>query len=163
MRRRALLPVGPLASGVAAACLALAGCADSEITWFRVAGNEYAVPTKHVRSIRREPPGFIRINDPDSPIELVFDARLAGRTDRRGAPLLFSINERDHPRLVYRRTPEGALVVCRVATAAPRGGCGTLFRDDGAAWAVLFSDTRLGEADALRRRARSVLAGYRRL
>ena len=163
MRRRAPLPVRPLASGIAAACLALAGCENRDVTWFRIAGNEYAVPAKHVRSIRREPPAFIRINDPDSPIELVFDAGLAGRTDRRGAPSLFSINDGDYPRLVYRRTPEGALVVCRVATAAPRGGCGTVFQDDGANWTVLFSDKRLGEADALRGRARAVLAGYRRL
>ena len=163
MRTRALLSIGLPASLVAAACLALAGCERNDTTWFRVAGNEYAVPTKHVRSVRRDPPGFIRINDPDSPIELVFDAGLAGRTDRRGAPMLFSINDGEAPRLAYRRTPEGTLVVCRVATAAPRGGCGMLFHDGDAAWTILFSDRRLGQAGELQRRARAVLAGYRRL
>lgn len=151
-----------------AAALALAGCspggpaAEEEVTRFRIGDTRYAVPAYQVHSIKRDPPGFIRIHDPESPLELVFDARLQGRTDPQGVPLLFSVNDGNYPRISRWRTKEGEPVACREAAASPRGGCGTPLRHRGATWSVLFPRGRMGQADRLRARAEHLLDRYRR-
>lgn len=150
---------------MAAVLLAACGKPEAQIEEqerFAVGGHSFSVPARHVRSIKRDSPGFVRINDPDSPLELIFDARLQGRTDQAGAPLLFGVNDGEYPRLSYWRTRAGARVVCREAVAAPRGGCGTAVETGGATWTVLFPQGRMGEADAMRRRAKALLERYRR-
>ena len=43
----------------------------------------------------------------------------------------------------------------------PHGGCGTPLDFEGATWTVLIPEARIGEADALRRRAEALLRSYR--
>lgn len=143
------------------ACVAAAGCGEGgrgeQPVRFRIADETYSVPSRQILSIKREPPGFVRIKDPDSPVELVFDARLQGRTDEAGVPLLFSINDGNYPRVSRWKTKEGALIVCREAAARPRGGCGTPVRYGGATWSVIFPERSLGQAATMQDRAAELL------
>ena len=152
---------------IALVAAAIGGCGGGgrdgqaeKATRFRIGDTAFAVPPAYVQSIKREPPGFVRIKDSDSPIELVFDARLQRRADRRGVPLLFSIND-GYAHVAYRGTPAGAVVVCRTGAVAPHGGCATPLPFDGAIWTLLVPEPRLGEADALRARAEALLSAYR--
>ena len=149
--------------------IVVAACGDAreadgtpKVTRFRVDETHFAVPAANVRSISQEPPGFVRINDPDSPIEIAFHADLQGKTDGRGAPLLLSVNDGDYPQIVYRRTARGTLVVCRIAVAAPNAGCGVPVSFGGGTWTVSFPEQRVAEADALRHRAEQLLRSYSR-
>lgn len=154
-------------AAVALLALGVVACGDGrdasgapKMTRFRVDGTRFAVPAANVRSISQEPPGFVRINDPDSPIEIAFHAGLQGKTDGRGAPLLLSVNDGAYPQIVYRRTARGTLVVCRTGVSAPNAGCGVPVSFRGATWTVLFPEQRAAEADALRRRAEQLLLSH---
>ncbi|WP_129790429.1 hypothetical protein [Sphingosinicella sp. CPCC 101087] len=130
------------------------------MTHFQIDGTHFAVPSRRVVSINRDPPGFVRIKDSVSPVEIVYHSSLQGKTDPHGAPVLFSINDGAYPRIVYGRTVGGALVVCRVALAAPVGGCASAVEFEGSVWTVLFPEGRVGEADAFRRRAEALLRTF---
>lgn len=151
---------------VAAVMLAFgsAACDDAdrspEMIQFKIKDARFSVPSEAVRSVRDRPSGFIRINDPETPIELVYDQQLQQKSDERGYPVLFSVNDGDYPRIAYLRAPDGAPIVCRVAAAAPYGGCGSPIEFKGSTWAVLFPVGRVGEAEAFRRRAETVLQNF---
>ena len=147
--------------------MTVAACGDAreadgtpKSTRFRVDETRFAVPAANIRSISQEPPGFVRINDPDSPIEIAFHADLQGKTDGRGAPILLSVNDGDYPQIIHRRTARGTLVVCRIGVSAPNAGCGVPVSFRGGTWTVLFPEQRIAEADALRRRAEQLLLSY---
>ena len=136
------------------------GDRSPEMTQFSIKGTQFSVPSEEVRSARDGREGFVRINDPDTAIEIVYDPQLQQGTDARGYPLLFSVSDGDYPNLVYRRTPDGAPVVCRVAAAPPSRKCGSPIEFEGSTWAVLFPEPRVGEAEAFWRRAEAVLENF---
>lgn len=144
----------------------LAGCAACgdadrpEMTEFSIDEASFSVPSEMIRSARDGREGFVRINDTESAIEVVYDPQLQQKSDARGYPVLFSVNDGDYPDLVYRRTAEGAPVVCRITAAAPSRKCGSPLRFKGSIWAVLFPGPRVAEAEAFRRRAEAVLERF---
>ncbi len=141
---------------------ALVGCRQSGLVEFHTESSRYLIPESHVRSVERGPHTFIRVKNPEVSFELVYDSRLQSRRAPGGAPLLFSINDGDYRRILYRRSPGGRLVVCRIASAAPRGGCGMPLFHGGGTWTVLFPDGQLAQTDAIRSAATDLLAHYRR-
>lgn len=154
--------LGLTLTAMAAAGVTLVSCGGEELTQFQAGGARYAIPSQHVHAIRQEEPKFVRISDPETGIELVYDARAEGRTGPRGEPLLFSVNDEEYARITYWKTEEGALVVCHEGMAFPHVKCGAPLQDDDASWAILFPLERREEADQLRRRAKGLLELYRR-
>jgi hypothetical protein len=156
----------PIISRMAAAMLAFgaAACGDGDgspkMTEFKIKNAHFSVPSEVMRSAREGETGFIRINDPETAIEIVYDPQHQQKTDGRGYPVLFSVNDGDYPNLVYRRSPTGTPVVCRISAAAPSRKCGAPVEFKGSTWAVLFPGPRVAEADIFRRRAESVLQNY---
>lgn len=140
--------------------LVLMACGDSETTgkMITLGQTKYAVPKAHVTSATLEPHQFVRIKPPESSFELVHDSRTAGRTDGRGWPIIFSVNDERVPS-VHRYSSENLMVVCRQAVN-PQGGCGLRVSHRGAEWAVLFPDDQLNAAGIIRERALAALAGY---
>ncbi|MEW9856656.1 hypothetical protein [Novosphingobium sp. M1R2S20] len=141
------------------------GCSKSaeeaDLVWFTLNGVSFEVPSHMIRSVRYKTPGFVRINDSDGPIEIAFDAQLQGRTDRYGAPLLFSINDGEYPGIAHGRSAGGALVVCRFAATAVLAVCGSQIQFGGADWTVLFPTGQVAEADKFRQRAIALLQRFR--
>ena len=126
---------------------------------FTLSKQAYAVPTSHIRSIRRGgAQSFVRIKHPDHPIELVFDGKSNGLTDSSGAPRIFSVNDSDYPGLTY-RSGTGEPIVCRGAVSA-RAGCGTKLTHGSARWSVLFPVSKVEEAAELTEQALAVLDRY---
>jgi hypothetical protein len=156
----------PIISRMAAAMLVFgaAACGDGagspKMTEFRIKDAQFSVPSKVLRAARDGRAGFVRINDPDTPIEIVYDPQLQRKVDERGYPVLFSVNDGEYPNLVYRRAAAGTPVVCRVSAAPPSRKCGAPVEFKGSTWAVLFPEPRVAEAEIFRRRAESVLEGY---
>lgn len=150
-----------LVSGIAACGDGGGASRSPEMTRFQIDGTHFVVPSRRVVSIGLEPPGFVRIKDADSPVEVVYHANLQRKTDARGAPILFSINDGDYPNITYGRTRQGALVVCRMAISAPAGGCASGIEFEGSFWTIMFPRQRVSEADAFRHRAESLLQSFR--
>lgn len=125
---------------------------------FQVGSQQLAVPSSHVRSITREPHGFVRIKHPDAQFELVYDSRLTGAWDEKGIAQIFSVNEDAAPGVEYHQIAE-TLVVCRKAPA-PNGGCGTKLKFGDADWTVLFPEASLKDAPLIARKASEVLNSY---
>lgn len=151
---------------VAVALFAGAACEDvnrpAETTEFGINDTRFSVPSRVVRSVRDGESGFIRINDPHTPIEIVYDAKLQGNTDRRGYALLFSVNDGDYPRVDYYRTTSGMPVICRNSANAATRTCGSAVEFEGSTWTVLLPPKRIGDADAFRRRAENLLRDFSR-
>lgn len=131
-----------------------------KMTEFRIKEARFSVPSEVLRAARDGRTGFVRINDPDTPIEIVYDPQLQHKVDGRGYPVLFSVNDGDYPDLVYSRAAAGTPVVCRVSAAPPSRKCGAPVEFKGSTWAVLFPEPRVAEAELFRRRAETVLQGY---
>ncbi|MET1756390.1 hypothetical protein ABVV53_13130 [Novosphingobium sp. RD2P27] len=59
------------------------GCSKSaeetELVRFALNGISFEVPSRMIRSDRYKAPGFVRINDPDGPIEIAAPATLVRR------------------------------------------------------------------------------------
>ena len=145
-------------NGSEKAALAKASSVE-ELERFTLSKQEYAVPTSHIRSIRRGgAQSFVRIKHPDHPIELVFDGKSNGLTDSSGAPRIFSVNDSDYPGLTY-RSGTGETIVCRGAVSA-RAGCGTKLTHGSARWSVLFPVSKVEEAAELTEQALAVLDRY---
>jgi hypothetical protein len=136
------------------------GAGSPKMTEFRIKDAQFSVPSEVMRSAREGETGFVHINDPDTPIEIVYDPQLQQKVDGRGYPVLFSVNDGEYPNLVYRRAAAGTPVVCRVSAAPPSRKCGAPVEFKGSTWAVLFPEPRVAEAEIFRRRAESVLEGY---
>jgi hypothetical protein len=134
------------------------GSSDSGGTIITIGEAKYAVPDRHIRSLTRKPHQFVRINRPDSSFELVYDSRTAARRDRRGWPIIFSLNDERAPN-VHRYSNEDLMVVCRQAVN-PEGGCGLKVSHRGAEWTVLFPSDHLIAAGIIRERALAALAAY---
>lgn len=151
----------------AAAIVLVAGaaaCGDAdrsaEVIQFSVGETEFSVPSKMLRSSRDGRAGFIRISDPETPIEIVYDLRLQHKTDKEGYPLLFSVNDGDYPGLEYSETAVSAPVICRVSAAAATRRCGSPVQFQYSTWAVLFPVARVQEADDFRRDAEILLQNF---
>lgn len=139
--------------------LALTGCGapEHEVT-VEIEGTTYRIPHKHVRSFAREPSAFLRINPPEQSFDLVHDSRTAGREDRHGWPIIFSLN--DEAAADIERHGRGNLkIVCRRGVN-PLGGCGFSISHRGARWDVLIPSDHLDQSTAIRERAKSALEAY---
>ena len=118
----------------------------------------FAIPAGHLSAVSHEEPLFVRVKPPGRAYEIVHDARAAGRHDRAGVPHIFSVNDGDGHDVRYRRVGR-TLVACRRASA-PIGGCGTWIDYGGATWAVLFPESRIGEAERFAREVPALLRSY---
>ena len=140
--------------------LVLAACGSSDTAGKMITLGEarYAVPEAHVTSLSRKPHQFVRIKPPEASFELVYDSRTAGRSDRRGWPVIFSLNDERAPN-VTRYSSDDLMVVCRKAVN-PEGGCGLRVSHRGAEWTVLVPGDHLNAAGLIRQRALAALAAY---
>lgn len=140
--------------------LVLAACApgDAPVTTLSLGEATYRVPDAHIRSVTREPHQFVRIKPPERNFELIYDSRTAGRGDRFGFPVIFSLNDKSAPS-IDRHLRGDLMVVCRQAVN-PRGGCGLKVRHNGAEWAVLFANAQSDAAHAIRQEALAALSEY---
>src|SRR5690606_1008939 len=111
----------------------------------RIKDTQFSVPSEVMRSAREGEAGFIRINDPETAIEIVYDPQHQQKVDGRGYPVLFSVNDGEYPNLVYRRAAAGTPVVCRVSAAPPSRKCGAPVEFKGSTWTVLFPEPRVAE------------------
>ena len=120
-----------------------------EILSFELGERSYAIPASYVRALRiGGDDSFVRIKVPDFPAEIVVDEKSSGKADKTGAPQIFSINDRDYPRLNYTKRDGDKAVVCRTGMAA-QSGCGTLFDHAGVEWTLLFPIGLRDRADEL--------------
>lgn len=157
---RRALPLALIAAGVALAALIGLRSAGPEEERLRIGGRSLVVPAGDVTALVRRPHLFVRITTPDIPYDLVYDSRLQGRVDRRGVPLIFSINDEAQPEaLVHPSAPRA--ILCRRASA-PAAGCGTWLRHGAATWFVLFSESQLPQSSAIAASAIARLAAYDR-
>ncbi len=138
--------------------LVACGSSDTAGTMITLGEARYAVPQAHITSRSRKPHQFVRIKRPESRFELIYDSRTAGRSDHRGWPMIFSLNDERAPN-VYRYSNADLMVVCRQAVN-PVGGCGLKVTHRGAEWTVLFPSDHLGAAAIIRGRAVEALASY---
>ena len=144
-----------LAAAAGTSCALVAGCGGDEPRQFELGGARYEFPVGHIRSYRARPDVFLRVGDPDASYELVYDSRLAGRRHASGEPMVFAVMNDARPRIRILDVA-GDRVVCRTAPH-PYSGCGMVLDDDGVHWSVLFSESRLVEAPAIRLLARQEL------
>lgn len=140
--------------------LVCSSCAVSEdaVTRVQIGEKQYIVPSTHVSSVLREPHQFIRVRPPEREFDLVYDSRLAGRSNQHAFPVIFSVNDEQAPDVEH-HTIEGLTVVCRRAVH-PQGGCGMKLQHHSVEWAVLFPFARRSEASVIRGRALEALNAY---
>lgn len=127
-----------------------------EMQSFVMGDRRYAIPAEYIAAMRiGGEDSFVRIRIPDFPAEIVVDENSSGKTDEAGAPQIFSINDKEYPRLEYSRRDDEEAIVCRVGMAS-QSGCGTLFEFGGMRWTLLFplgmedrADDLVGEAQEL--------------
>lgn len=151
--------MGPMRGLALVLPLVLVACgSDTSGKILTLGGVKYAVPKAHITSLSREPHQFVRIKPPETSFELIYDSRTARRSDRRGWPVIFSLNDERAPN-VYRYSSKDMMVVCRRAVN-PEGGCGLRVSHRGAEWAVLFPSDHLNAAGVIRQRALAALAAY---
>jgi len=132
----------------------------SKMKTFRYGSLTYVVPARHVLSFRADDVKglFVRLKFDDFPAEMIFDASSIEKFDRSGAPKIFSINDRDYPKLEYFDRSD-RLVVCRTGMAA-QTGCGTRFQHQGNDIALIFPVTKKEQADELVLKAIQILDDY---
>lgn len=143
----------------AAALTLLQACTEvPPVQRTEVGGATYEFPREHVRSSVSEPHQFVRVSDPATGYELVFDSRIAGERHPTGYPIVFSVT--DGPRGASRNlkfiASDAGRVVCRSAPD-PYGGCGLRIEDGDVQWSLLFPKSRLPEARQLREQAEQEL------
>lgn len=138
--------------------LSIGGCGPETEERLTAGSRTYAIPSRHISTVTREPHTFVRVKHPDRPYDLIYDSRSQGVTDRRGAPVIFSINDGQSPGIDYYRSGVG-VVTCRRAVN-PRGGCGLKLRHGENEWSLIFPESRLGEAEQFARDASSLLQRY---
>ena len=132
----------------------------SKMKIFQYGSLTYVVPARHVLSFRTDDVKslFVRLKFDDFPAEMIFDASSIDKSDRSGAPRIFSINDRDYPKLEYFDRND-RLVVCRTGMAA-QTGCGTRFQHQGNDVALIFPVTKKEQANELVLKATQILDDY---
>lgn len=121
---------------------------------FSYGGQSFTVPAQDISVIRTvKGKTFIRLKLPDHPADIVFDEASEGQISASGVPIIFSINDRDYPRIEYTMREGGSMVICRFGMAA-QSGCGTKFDHAGVELALLFPLSKLDDADSLVAEAR---------
>jgi hypothetical protein len=90
--------------------------------------------------------------------ELVYDSRIAGKTDRQDWPQVFSLNDEGKPN-VDRHVVGDLKTVCRRAVN-PRSGCGIEVRHRGIVWNAVFPRKYKLEAKTIEREALDLLDSY---
>lgn len=143
-------------AGAAAAFCGLAGCQEGTEGELIIGGEAYRFPAEHVTSIATEPHQFVRLSPPQMKFDLVYDSRLDRLPPRRA---IYSISDGPYP-TVRSYGGSAGLVLCRRASH-PNGGCGLSVEIGGGRWSVLFPETRLAEAAAIRDQAVRMLEVYR--
>lgn len=124
---------------------------------FEIGDRSYTIPTQYIPAIRIDSGNsFVRIKFPEFSAEIVADEKSAGKTDKTGAPQIFSINDRDYPRIYYSERASQVAVICRVGMVA-QSGCGTLFEHAGTRWTLLFPLAQRDQADRLVEQAQNLL------
>ena len=122
---------------------------ETSVHEFELGEREYTIPAAYIPSIRvGGEKDFIRIKFPDFAAEIVLDEKSAGKSDKTGRPQIFSITDRDYPRIDYTEREGGQIIVCRLGMMA-QSGCGTIFRYAGVEWTLLFPIGRRDEVEAL--------------
>lgn len=131
-----------------------------EMQSFVMGDRRYTIPAEYITAIRiGGEDSFVRIRIPDFPAEIVVDENSSGKTDEAGAPQIFSINDKEYPRLEYSRRDNEEAIVCRVGMAS-QSGCGTLFEYGGMRWTLLFPLGMEGRTDNLVKEAKKLLDLY---
>lgn len=138
--------------------LLVAACSGQRVERLTAGGQTYVIPSAQVTTVTRKPHTFIRITDNGLPFELVFDGRLQGRTDRTGAPVIFSVNDGNSPGVRYHRTRAG-MIICRKAANA-RGSCGYQLQHGKNAWSLLIPRASLDQAEQIADDALTLLNRY---
>lgn len=130
---------------------------ETSVHEFELGEREYTIPAEYVPSIRvGGHKDFIQIKFPDFAAEIVLDEKSAGKSDKTGRPQIFSLTDRDYPRIDYTEREDGQIMVCRLGMMA-QSGCGTIFRYAGVEWTLLFPIGRRDEVEALVGRATRLL------
>jgi hypothetical protein len=137
----------------------LAGaCAGRSDVALDFAEASYLFPGAHVRSAIDEDHRFVRIKHPERSFELIYDSRIAGKTDVENWPQIFSLNDEGKPN-VDRHAVGELKMVCRRAVH-PRGGCGIEVRHRGTVWNAVFPRKDKMEAQTIKREALALLDSY---
>lgn len=138
--------------------LAVSACGPETTERLTAGSRTYAIPSRHISTVTREPHVFVRIKHPERPYDLVYDSRTQGATDAAGAPVIFSINDGQSPGIERYRSGVG-IITCRRAVN-PRGGCGVKLTHGSNEWSLLFPEKRLQDAERFTRDAASLLNQY---
>lgn len=122
---------------------------ETAVHEFELGEREYTFPAAYIPSIRvGGQKDFIRIKFPDFAAEIVLDEKSAGKSDKAGRSQIFSVTDRDYPRIEYTERENGAIVACRRGMMA-QSGCGTIFEYAGVEWTLLFPIGRRDDVEAL--------------
>lgn len=133
---------------------------EAAVHEFQLGQREYTIPAEYIPSIRVGGKNdFVRIKFPDFAAEIVLDEKSAGASDRTGRAQIFSITDRDYPRIAYSERANGEIVACRIGMVA-QSGCGTIFEYAGVEWTLLFPIGRLDEVEGLVRKATHLLGQH---
>ena len=96
---------------------------------------------------------------PDFAAEIVLDEKSAGSKDMTGKPRIFSITDRDYPRIDYTERANGEAIASRIGMMA-QSGCGTNFDYAGVEWTLLFPIGRHDEVEGMVHRAMRLIAQH---
>lgn len=137
----------------------LAGaCAEQRDILLVVEDSSYRFPASDVRSAVGEDHQFVRVRPADLRFDLIYDSRIAGKTDRDDWPQVFSLNDEGKPN-VDRHIVGDLKVVCRRAVN-PRSGCGIEVRHRGISWNARFPRKDKLHAQRIERQAIQLLEHY---
>ena len=130
---------------------------ETAVHEFQLGDRGYQIPADYIPSIRVGGENdFVRIKFPDFAAEIVLDEKSAGTSDKTGRPQIFSVTDRDYPRIDYSERANGEIVACRIGMVA-QSGCGTIFEYAGVEWTLLFPIGRRHEVEGLVRKATLLL------
>jgi hypothetical protein len=135
-------------------------CAAQADTALDIGGASYSFPASHVRSVTNEDEDhrFVRVRPPERNFDLIYDSRIAGKSDLEDWPQVFSLNDEGKPN-VDRHVVGDLKLVCRRAVN-PRSGCGIEVRHRGIVWNAVFPRKYKMEAKTIEREALVLLGSY---
>lgn len=126
---------------------------ETAVHELQLGDRDYKIPADYIPSIRVGGENVsVRIKFPDFAAEIVFDEKSAGTSDKTGRPRIFSITDRDYPRIDYSERANGEIVACPIGMVA-QSGCGTIFEYAGVEWTLLHPIGRRDEVEGLVRKA----------
>ena len=131
-----------------------------ETRTLEIHGRMYSIPAEYIPSYRTEAGNaFVRLKVPGFSAEIVLDEGSLGKTDAKGAPQIFSINDRDYRGTDYFERGDGWPIICRSGMRA-QSSCDTLFEYAGTRWMLLLPNSQRDNAKALVEKAQQLLKGF---